>query len=86
MLTGFLETRRRVSCAWKFEELRIQEVPLNTYRNEELLDLLHGMSHTQVGLRYGCHHLDEHVQLHGQVSIFGLASLSQLFLLVKTSN
>lgn len=66
--------------------IRIQEVHLNAYRNKELLDLLHGMSHTQVGLRYGCHHLDEHMQLHGQVSIFGLTALSQLFLLMKILN
>lgn len=59
---------------------------LNTYRDKELLDLLHGMSHTQIGLWYGCHHLDEHMQLHGQVSIFGLTTLSQLFLLMKILN
>lgn len=59
---------------------------LNTYWDKELLDLLHGMSHTQIGLWYGCHHLDEHMQLHGQVSIFGLTTLSQLFLLMKILN
>lgn len=61
----------------------MQEVLLDTYRDQELLDLLHGMSHAQIGFWYGCHHLDEHMQLHGQVSIFGLATLPQLFLLTN---
>lgn len=52
-----------------------------TYRDEELLDFVHGMCHAQVSLWDGCGHLDEHVQLHGQVGIFGLPTLSQLFLL-----
>lgn len=53
-----------------------------TYRDEELLDLLHGVSHAQIGLWNGRHHLDEHVELHGQVSVFSLATLPQLLFLI----
>lgn len=56
-------------------------VHLNSHRDEELLDLVHGTRHTIVGLWDGCHHLNEHMQLHGQVSIFGFAALSKLFFL-----
>lgn len=39
------------------------------------------MSHAQVCLRYGGKHLYEDMQFHAQMSIFGLTTLSQLFLL-----
>lgn len=53
----------------------------NSHRDEELLDLVHGTRHTVVGLWDGRHHLNEHMQLHGQVSIFGFAALPELFFL-----
>lgn len=52
-----------------------------THREEELLDLLHGVCHAQVGLGHGGKHLDEHVQLHGQVRVLGLAAFPQPLLL-----
>lgn len=52
-----------------------------THRKQELLDLLHGVCHAQVGLGHGGKHLDEHVQLHGQVCVLGLAAFPQPFLL-----
>lgn len=54
-----------------------------TYWDEELLDFIHGVSHSQVVFRYGCCNLNEHMKLHGEVSIFGLSSLSKLFFLEK---
>lgn len=54
------------------------------YRNEELLDLVHGVSHPQISFRYRCCHLNEHMQFHGQVSIFGFSTLPQLLLLTST--
>lgn len=56
----------------------------DTYGDEELLDLVHGVGHSQVGLGNGSHHLDEHVQLHAQVGVFGLTTFPQLFLLRVT--
>ena len=52
-----------------------------THRKQELLDLLHGVGHAQVGLGHGGEHLDEHVQLQGQVGVFGLAGFPQPLLL-----
>ena len=59
---------------------------MDTYRNKELLDLLHGMSHAHIGLWDGCHHLNEHMQLHAQVGIFSLTTLPQLLFLTNTLN
>lgn len=53
----------------------------DTHRKQELLDLLHGVGHPQVGLRYRGKHLYEDVQLHGQVGVLGLTALPQAFLL-----
>lgn len=61
----------------------MQDVHLNSHRDEELLDLFHGISHTIIGLWDGRHHLNEDMQLHGQVSIFGFAALPELFFLTK---
>lgn len=52
-----------------------------THRKQELLDLLHGVCHTQVGLGHGGKHLDEYMQLHGQVCVLGLAAFPQPLLL-----
>lgn len=52
-----------------------------THREQELLDLLHGMCHAQVGVGHGGKHLDEYVQLHRQVGVFGLAAFPQPLLL-----
>ena len=56
-----------------------------TYWDKELLDFVHGVSHAQVSLWNGSGHLDEDVQLHGQVCVFSLTTLPQLFLLEDTS-
>lgn len=52
-----------------------------TYRKQELLDFLHGVRHAEVGLGHGCEHLDEDVQLHGQVGVLGFAAFPQPLLL-----
>lgn len=54
-----------------------------THREEELLDLLHGVRHAQVGVGNGSKHLDEHVQLHGEVGVFGFSAFPQTLLLRK---
>lgn len=54
-----------------------------THREQELLDLLHGVRHAQVGVRDGRKHLDEHVQLHGEVGVFGFPAFPQTLLLRK---
>lgn len=59
------------------------------YRDQELLHFLHGMCHAQIRFWDGCRHLNEHMQFHGQVSIFSLTTLPQLFLLknrIRTYN
>lgn len=61
----------------------MQEVHMNSYRDEELFDLFHGISHPIVGIWDGRHHLNEHMQLHGQVSVFGFTALPELFFLTK---
>lgn len=62
-------------CEWEIGSL------LDTYWDQELLDLLHGVSHAHVGFWDGCRHLNEHMQFHGKMSIFSLTTLPQLFLL-----
>lgn len=54
-----------------------------THREEELLDLLHGVRHAQVGVGDGRKHLDEHVQLHREVGVFGFSAFPQTLLLRK---
>lgn len=52
-----------------------------TYREQELFDLFHCVCHAQVGIRHRGKHLDEYVQLHGEMGVLGLAALSQVLLL-----
>lgn len=52
-----------------------------THRDQELLDLLHSMCHAKICFWDGCCYFNEHMQLHGQVSIFSLTTFPQLFLL-----
>lgn len=54
-----------------------------THREQELLDLLHGMRHAQVGVGNGRKHLNEHVQLHREVGVFGFSAFPQTLLLRK---
>lgn len=61
----------------------MQEVHVESHRDEELFDLLHGISHPIIGIWDGSHHLNEHMQLHGQVSIFGFTALPELFFLTR---
>lgn len=53
----------------------------STYREQELFDLLHGMSHAHVRIRNRSKHLDEHMKLHGQVCVLWLSTFSQAILL-----
>lgn len=53
----------------------------HTHREQELLDLLHGVCHAQVGLWHRGKHLDEHMQLHRQVGVLWLATFPQPLLL-----
>lgn len=57
------------------------EKQIQTHRKQELLDLLHGMRHAQVGVWYRRKNLDEYVQFHRQVGVFGLAAFPQSLLL-----
>lgn len=52
-----------------------------TYREQELLDLLHGMSHAQVSIGHRGEDFDEHMQLHRQVGVLWLPSFPQPFFL-----
>lgn len=56
---------------------------MSSHRDEELFDLFHGISHAMIGIWNGSHHLNEDMQLHGQVSIFSFAALPELFFLAK---
>merc|ERR1719457_287176 len=51
-------------------------------RNQEFLDFLHGVGHTQVCLGDGRDYLHKHVKVHGQVRVLGLSTLPQLLLLI----
>lgn len=59
----------------------ITKQQIQTHGKQELLDLLHGMRHAQVGIWHRRKHLDEYVQLHRQVGVFGLAAFPQPLLL-----
>lgn len=56
---------------------------MNSHRDEELFDLFHGVGHPIIGIWDGSHHLNEHMQLHGQVSVFGFTALPELFFLTR---
>lgn len=61
----------------------MQDIHVNSHRDEELFDLFHGIRHPIIGIWDGSHDLNEHVQLHGQVGIFGFTALPKLFFLTK---
>lgn len=52
-----------------------------THREQELFDFLHGVCHPQVRIRHWGEHLNEDVQLHGEVGVLGLAPFPQALLL-----
>lgn len=54
---------------------------VHTYRHKEFLDLVHSVCHAQVTIRNGGKNLNINVQLHGQMGIFWISTLSQLLLL-----
>lgn len=66
----------RIQVNWNTTKQQSQ-----THREQELLDLLHGVCHAQVGVGHGRKHLDEYVQLHREVGVFGLAAFPQSLLL-----
>lgn len=60
---------------------RVRQQSRQTHREEELFHFLHGVCHPQVRIRHRGEHLDEDVQLHGQVGVLGLAPFPQALLL-----
>lgn len=55
----------------------------STDRDEELLDLFQGVSHSGISFRWGSEHFDEHVQVVIEVEVFRFPTFPQLFLLKK---
>lgn len=55
----------------------------STDRDEELLDLFQGVSHSGISFRRGSEHFDEHVQVVIEVEVFRFSTFPQLFLLKK---
>lgn len=56
-----------------------------THGDEEFLDLLHGVGHEGVGLAGGPENLDEDVQIHVEMGVFGISPLAELLLLERST-
>ena len=75
----FASTRTDKGC----QGLKYRKSVKTTHGNEELLDLLQGVPHAGVGLRWRGEDFDEHVEVVVEVEVLRFPTFPQLFLLKK---